>query len=131
MGKGDKKSRRGKIILGSFGVRRPRKKKKSIIFRPKNELKSEINKEKLIEVKTNVEIVTPEILKEQVVKTKKAAVKKEVEKPKETTKTKTKKTTETLAKPKIKKEETKKDNPKKKSEDKSESKAKPKAKKTK
>jgi 30S ribosomal protein S31 len=26
MGKGDKKSRRGKIILGSFGVRRPRKK---------------------------------------------------------------------------------------------------------
>ena len=26
MGKGDKKSKRGKIILGSFGVRRPRKK---------------------------------------------------------------------------------------------------------
>jgi len=26
MGKGDKKSRRGKIILGSYGVRRPRKK---------------------------------------------------------------------------------------------------------
>ena len=26
MGKGDKKSRRGKIVLGSFGVRRPRKK---------------------------------------------------------------------------------------------------------
>jgi len=25
MGKGDKKSRRGKIILGTFGVRRPRK----------------------------------------------------------------------------------------------------------
>ena len=25
MGKGDKKSRRGKIILGSYGVRRPRK----------------------------------------------------------------------------------------------------------
>jgi 30S ribosomal protein S31 len=28
MGKGDKKSRRGKIIIGSYGVRRPRKKKK-------------------------------------------------------------------------------------------------------
>ena len=28
MGKGDKKSRRGKIILGSYGVRRPRKKDK-------------------------------------------------------------------------------------------------------
>ena len=27
MGKGDKKTRRGKIILGSYGVRRPRKKK--------------------------------------------------------------------------------------------------------
>ena len=26
MGKGDKKTRRGKIILGSYGVRRPRKK---------------------------------------------------------------------------------------------------------
>ncbi|MDP2423126.1 MAG: 30S ribosomal protein THX [Bacteroidales bacterium] len=26
MGKGDKKSRRGKIILGSYGVRRPRRK---------------------------------------------------------------------------------------------------------
>ena len=26
MGKGDKKSRRGKIILGSYGIRRPRKK---------------------------------------------------------------------------------------------------------
>ncbi len=27
MGKGDKKSRRGKIVIGSFGVRRPRNKK--------------------------------------------------------------------------------------------------------
>jgi 30S ribosomal protein S31 len=31
MGKGDKKSRRGKIIIGSFGVRRPRKIKKAAI----------------------------------------------------------------------------------------------------
>lgn len=28
MGKGDKKSRRGKISSGTFGVRRPRKKKR-------------------------------------------------------------------------------------------------------
>ncbi|NSW44742.1 MAG: 30S ribosomal protein THX [Bacteroidales bacterium] len=28
MGKGDKKSRRGKIVLGTYGVRRPRKKSK-------------------------------------------------------------------------------------------------------
>jgi len=31
MGKGDKKSKRGKIIMGSFGVRRPRKVKTSAI----------------------------------------------------------------------------------------------------
>ncbi|TDJ04810.1 MAG: 30S ribosomal protein THX, partial [Deltaproteobacteria bacterium] len=28
MGKGDKKTRRGKITMGTFGVRRPRKKTK-------------------------------------------------------------------------------------------------------
>ncbi|MCK7529090.1 MAG: 30S ribosomal protein THX [Ignavibacteriales bacterium] len=28
MGKGDKKTKRGKIIIGSFGVRRPSRKKK-------------------------------------------------------------------------------------------------------
>lgn len=31
MGKGDKKTRRGKIILGTSGVRRPRNKKKAIV----------------------------------------------------------------------------------------------------
>jgi len=31
MGKGDKKSRRGKIVMGSNGVRRPRKKRKAIV----------------------------------------------------------------------------------------------------
>jgi ribosomal small subunit protein bTHX len=29
MGKGDKKTKRGKIIIGSYGVRRPRQKKKT------------------------------------------------------------------------------------------------------
>jgi 30S ribosomal protein S31 len=29
MGKGDKKSRRGKITIGSYGVRRPKKNKKA------------------------------------------------------------------------------------------------------
>ncbi|MCX7861713.1 MAG: 30S ribosomal protein THX [Bacteroidales bacterium] len=32
MGKGDRKSRRGKITLGSYGVRRPRKKKKNKVL---------------------------------------------------------------------------------------------------
>ena len=35
MGKGDKKSRRGKIIIGSFGVRRPRRIKKEVVIADK------------------------------------------------------------------------------------------------
>jgi len=31
MGKGDKKTRRGKITMGSFGVRRPRKRNKPVV----------------------------------------------------------------------------------------------------
>ncbi len=31
MGKGDKKTKRGKISMGTFGVRRPRNKKKPVI----------------------------------------------------------------------------------------------------
>ncbi len=31
MGKGDKKTKRGKITMGSFGVRRPRKKTKPFV----------------------------------------------------------------------------------------------------
>lgn len=34
MGKGDKKSRRGKIVIGSFGVRRPRNKKHPVTAIP-------------------------------------------------------------------------------------------------
>ncbi len=43
MGKGDKKTRRGKITLGTFGVRRPRKKNKAVVVikakKPKAETK--------------------------------------------------------------------------------------------
>ena len=31
MGKGDKKTKRGKITMGSYGLRRPRKKAKAIV----------------------------------------------------------------------------------------------------
>lgn len=31
MGKGDKKTRRGKIVIGSYGVRRPRKNESAIL----------------------------------------------------------------------------------------------------
>lgn len=34
MGKGDKKSKRGKIVIGSYGVRRPRKKKNTMAVAP-------------------------------------------------------------------------------------------------
>jgi len=34
MGKGDKKSRKGKISMGSYGVTRPRNKKKTIVAKP-------------------------------------------------------------------------------------------------
>jgi 30S ribosomal protein S31 len=39
MGKGDKKTKRGKIIIGSYGVRRPRKDNASTVA--KTEQKSE------------------------------------------------------------------------------------------
>ncbi len=35
MGKGDKKSRRGKITMGSYGVKRPRKKNKPAVVATK------------------------------------------------------------------------------------------------
>ncbi len=35
MGKGDKKSKKGKIFMGSYGVSRPHKKKKSTSASPK------------------------------------------------------------------------------------------------
>jgi 30S ribosomal protein S31 len=39
MGKGDSKSRRGKIILGSYGVRRPRKKGFKIETKPETAIR--------------------------------------------------------------------------------------------
>lgn len=35
MGKGDKKTRRGKIVIGSHGKLRPRKKEKQLVTEPK------------------------------------------------------------------------------------------------
>lgn len=34
MGKGDQKSKRGKIVIGSYGVRRPRKVAKKVLVTP-------------------------------------------------------------------------------------------------
>ncbi len=40
MGKGDKRSRRGKIFAGSYGKTRPRHKKKAIVAVPEKAAKS-------------------------------------------------------------------------------------------
>jgi 30S ribosomal protein S31 len=39
MGKGDKKTKRGKIFMGSFGVRRPKNIKKEIIVKAEKKTK--------------------------------------------------------------------------------------------
>ncbi len=50
MGKGDKKTRRGKIVLGSHGKLRPRKKEKQLVTEAK--VKVEKPKEKTEKPKT-------------------------------------------------------------------------------
>lgn len=44
MGKGDKKTRRGKIILGSFGVRRPRKNNIKPAVKPEKDVRAKEEK---------------------------------------------------------------------------------------
>ncbi len=46
MGKGDKKSKKGKIFKGSFGVVRTRKKKNEIVTQKKSEPKKTISKKR-------------------------------------------------------------------------------------
>jgi 30S ribosomal protein S31 len=41
MGKGDQKTRRGKLFAGSYGVRRPRKKQTNVFIPPKPVIKTE------------------------------------------------------------------------------------------
>jgi 30S ribosomal protein S31 len=41
MGKGDQRTKRGKIFAGTFGKTRPRKRKKKIVEETKQEAKSE------------------------------------------------------------------------------------------
>ncbi len=46
MGKGDKKSKRGKIFAGSFGKTRPKNKKKNAVANAENTEKKSKNKDK-------------------------------------------------------------------------------------
>jgi 30S ribosomal protein S31 len=58
MGKGDKKTKRGKIIMGSFGVRRPKRRKQTVVAK-----------------------IKPVVAKSKVVKAEEAEVVKEKKKP--------------------------------------------------
>ncbi len=87
MGKGDKKSRRGKIIIGSYGVRRPKSSKsKSVV---KNETADAIVVEKVKKVaekpktdpKPKAKVAEPVVAVEpEVTETPKKAIKKAVKK---------------------------------------------------
>jgi len=85
MGKGDKKSKRGKIVIGSYGVSRPRKNKRvrtpmvKIKIEPKiKEPKAKKEEKKIIPVEPVVEVQVTEVIEEKL--TKKAPVKKSVKK---------------------------------------------------
>ena len=82
MGKGDKKSKRGKIIIGSYGVRRARNKKKAllpvvekkIVEKPKKSAKTEV-----VETPEQVAEVVVQPIVEVKKPVKKAAAKKTTE----------------------------------------------------
>lgn len=93
MGKGDKKTRRGKIVIGSFGVRRPRNKSKKIIIgkvletKPKKPIEEQVIKPvEIPEIPKAVEI--PEEIPMVKKPARKAAVKKTAEKPEKAVKVK-------------------------------------------
>ena len=54
MGKGDKKTRRGKIILGSYGVRRPRKNNDKPALKPSKTVGVKLSKDKPVKEKKEV-----------------------------------------------------------------------------
>jgi 30S ribosomal protein S31 len=83
MGKGDRKSRRGKITLGTFGVRRRRKKAYKAEIKPDIIIKTKEKKEKeLTEIGADTQSLAPKLTKEKPEKktTKAAKPKKEEEK---------------------------------------------------
>ncbi|MBP7497991.1 MAG: 30S ribosomal protein THX [Bacteroidales bacterium] len=88
MGKGDKKSKRGKIAIGSYGVRRPkRKQNKVIIAAPQSEEPDLIAKKK-----TKTKEVKPK--KQEVAEAEAAPPAEKTKTPKTTKKKITKKKTE-------------------------------------
>ena len=109
MGKGDKKTKRGKIVIGSYGVRRPRKKSKKFIVekvlesKPKKPVEEQIIKPvEIPEIPVATEIIEeiPMVKKPA----RKAAVKKTAEKPEKAVKVKKETPKVKRETPKVKKE---------------------------
>lgn len=96
MGKGDKKSKRGKIIIGSYGVRRPSRKKHVAVPSVKTVEEKPKKAPKVTEEPVEVPVVAVEQPKTVEKKPRKAPVKKvaegEAEKPKAAAKTRKKAT---------------------------------------
>lgn len=119
MGKGDRKSRRGKIQIGSFGVRRPRKKQKTIVSKPfkakvqqviaeaKHSVKPEAAVKTKVHPKEEIPVIKTEVQQEVAtetkVKTKATAKPKAEPKEKAETKSKVKEKAEPKAETKTKK----------------------------
>ncbi|MFH0866264.1 MAG: 30S ribosomal protein THX [Bacteroidota bacterium] len=76
MGKGDKKSKRGKISMGSFGVRRLHKKKKNVVIKTEKPVKKE---EKVVEVVPEVAEITKKPAKKPAAKKPKKETKEKAE----------------------------------------------------
>jgi len=74
MGKGDKKTKRGKIVIGSYGVKRTSKKKKVTVAPVKIEVEPKIKEskvkeeKKIIPVEPVVEAQIVEVVEEKVAK---------------------------------------------------------------
>ena len=62
MGKGDKKTKRGKIIKGSYGVLRPRKRKEKIFRNKKEKISEEVKSPEIIAPIENIPKKEPEVI---------------------------------------------------------------------
>jgi len=65
MGKGDRKSKKGKIAKGSFGVRRPKKPKHDVALNPPAETKKPAKKTKTTAKKSTAKKSTKKKEKEE------------------------------------------------------------------
>jgi 30S ribosomal protein S31 len=85
MGKGDQKSRRGKIIIGSTGVRRPKNKKKAVVAVEAVVKVKKVAEKAKAEPKAKAKVAEPIVaVTPEVTETPAKAVKKAVSKPKTT-----------------------------------------------